>query len=92
MHDVGINLVAARGQRRELHCEFTVADLVRMQVPEAFHVRHAHQKQMQQVTVIRNEIIEAQKIRNLHVKTFEALNGSGLKHAFKGIGVVQPQP
>src|SRR5262249_38762522 len=56
VHDIGINLVTSRRNLRERNAEVLVIRSLRMQVPEALHVRRAHKKQVHQVAVIGDQV------------------------------------
>src|SRR5258708_38969325 len=68
VHDVGINLIASGRHARQVGGKPPGAYLVRMQMPEALHVRHAHQKQGHAMAAVPDEVVQAQAVRRLYTQ------------------------
>src|SRR5215471_18953042 len=58
MHDVSKDPVVTRRENGQGLGEIRPADLLRMQVPEAGHIRHAYHEQVQDMAVVKDEIVE----------------------------------
>ena len=81
MNDVRIELVLPFGHDGQVHGEIAGLRLVRMQVPECLHVRHAHNEKVHEMAVVRDQVIQADAVRLLAAKA----RGLGL------IGIIKMQ-
>ncbi len=101
VHDIGVNLVMSGrhgGQRSGINSGL---NFIGMQVPETLHVRHAHQEQMDKVSVVGHQIVEPQahhgivgilQLQPQHVAGFErcAKMRQLVRKFFVGLGFSGP--
>ncbi len=83
VHDVSKKLVLAFRQDRQVLCELAGLGLRWMQMPERFHVRHAHHKKVHEMAMVRDQVVHANAVR--------LLGAEACWLGFIGIAELQPE-